>query len=98
MRLGDAQLPVFFKRFGVDVAFGGATAKGIVDEPSILAMLGERMAGTEAVQRVLLLPFNAFAPMPAPKQPITIDGANYTVLERHALDDGRLVQYGLKQA
>lgn len=96
VRFGDTDLPIFFADMGVSVTFGGVTTKGLIDEPSIIDHMGQRFSGTEAIQRVLTLPFNAFTPMPEPKQTITVDGTNYTIFDRHAMDDGRLVGYGLK--
>lgn len=96
-RFGDDDLAVFFGD-GVPVTFAGNTVTGLFDEPSQDQMLGGHVGGVDAVQRVLLLPFNAFNPLPEPKQAITVDGANFTIFSKRPLDDGRIVQFELKSA
>jgi len=97
-RFGDSDLAIFFTDQGVAVVFGGATAKGLLDEPEELDKMGMQASGVVGVKKILSIPFNAFTPMPEPKQAITVDGGSYTVVTKTAPGDGRIFEYGLKLA
>ena len=46
----------------------------------------------------LVMPYNAFDPMPAVEDELTVDGVPYTVRESNPMVDGKLVELALKEA
>ena len=77
-------LDPFLADFGVDVTFGLATAKGILDMPS------EIIAGGMVMTTDYQLTFKTTALVGLGYQSsITVDGAGYVVREVRALDDGK---------
>ena len=97
MAFGDNDLGVFFADFNDAVVFAGARANGTLDTPSEM-FSHDGPGGIEEQQMQLLLPTNAFNPLPLSKQALTVNGQNYTVRDRQFLDDGRLVRLTLKVA
>lgn len=94
---GDADLASFFVDFGVAVTFGSQPAvKGIFDKPMQNTLADMGYGGVVTEMPAVHLPYNAFSPMPEPKQTITVNGTSYTVSVPSAECDGAIVTYQLK--
>lgn len=100
---GDADLRVFFRDFGVPVAFGvisaysdGETIKGNLDQPGKDAMFGEATSVSDQ-DFCLEMPYNAFSPFPASGNILTIDGAQYKVRATDPKSDGGIVEIKLRK-
>jgi hypothetical protein len=95
---GDSDLGVFFDpgAFGVPVIFSGVTATGILDEPMVARLADRGFGGFAASTPSVMLPYNAFSPMPVETNAIMVNGQSYTVTERTAESDGAIIRYSLK--
>lgn len=98
MPIGDSDLEVFVQDFGVPVVFGGVTKTGIFNKPTKSALADEGFGGIAMSRPSVRLPFNAFTPMPEPRNAITVNGSNYTIADEEAETDGAFVCYPLKAA
>lgn len=96
MPFGDSDLPAFFGDFGVDVTFNGVTVLGLMDNPVAVKLADRGFGGFETQMPALRLPYNAFTVMPVETDQITVDGVLYSVSERTAEGDGKIVCYALK--
>ncbi len=95
---GDNDLPVFFADMGVSVIWEDQTARGILDQAVDPFQHG---AGPGAFQRATLtlrFAYNAFTGTPQPRDPITVAGVNYTVLDLPPQEDPQIVILRLKLA
>ena len=91
MPLGDSDLGVFFSDFGVPVVFQGQAALGNFDSPSDSFSYGSGPSTAEQQWYCVSLPYNAFTPIPKPKDAITVDGVAYTVKGRKYGEDGKIM-------
>lgn len=87
-----------FADFGTSVTFNGAQATGILDTYTDLYMHGGGPGGQESSEIVLRIPYNAFSPMPQPRDVITVAGKNYTVKSLPTNRDAAIVELRLKPA
>jgi len=91
---------------GVPVTFQGVSRYaddgtpicGLLDTPMAVALQDGGVGGVDMESLELRLPFNAFRPMPAARDAITVDGTDYTVYPPTAEDDGAFLCYQLKLA
>jgi hypothetical protein len=100
---GDADLPAFFADMGVPVAFGGTTTyqdgapiKGMLSQYADVFSHAGGPGGFDTEQLILTIPWNAFNPMPKPKDTITVDGVDYIVKAPTKNQDTSLSNYYLK--
>jgi len=96
MAFGDADLTVFTADFGVPVEFGGGTVSALFDQPTETKLADAGFGGFEVTVPAIRIPYNAFSPMPAEGDTLTVDGTDYTVAEKFADCDGSFVRYTLK--
>jgi hypothetical protein len=96
MTFRSDDLSIFFGAFGVAVDFNGSTAQGLLDQPEQIRLADHGFGGIEAERPVLKLAFNAFSPMPAVTDAITVDGQVYTIAERTSSGDNAIAAYALK--
>ena len=98
MAFGDSDLTVFTADFGVSVQFQGSIANGILDEPQKTLLGDSGFGGVDTTIPAVLLPFNAFTPMPEQDEALVVDGTDYTVGSIMAQGDGRFMRIELKAA
>jgi hypothetical protein len=104
--LGERDLRAFCRQpVGTPVTFGavatypdGQPVCGILDLPQQIKLAEAGIGGVEAVVPELRLPFNAFKPMPASGDTLTVAGQTFTVNEPTAEDDGAFLCYELLEA
>ncbi len=96
MAFGDSDLPAFFADMGVEVTFHGATAMGLLENPIQIKLADRGFGGFETQMPQVRLPHNAFTPMPAETDQISVDGVAYSVSEPSAEGDGKIICYSLK--
>jgi hypothetical protein len=100
---GQRDLRAFFRPMGVPVAFGGVSTypddgspvMGLLDTPLQIKLQDVGIGGAQVELPELRLPFNAFSPMPASRDTVTVDGTDYTVSAPTAEDDGAILCYQL---
>jgi len=96
---GDSDLAVFTADFGVPVIWNGEPAvNGILDSSMDAFAHGAGPGGFEKTTYLLRIPFNAFSSVPRPKDAITVDGVDYTVLSLPEQKDMRITELYLKAA
>ncbi len=108
MPFGAGDLRALCRAMGVLVSFeavssypDGEPVKGILDTPQQIKLAEGGIGGVEAVVPELRLPFNAFAPMPASGDTVTVTDPQtriataYTVNQPTAEDDGAFLCYEL---
>ena len=95
MPLGDADMAVFFSDFGVPVAFGSQSARGLFDAPGKDAIF-DRTSVSDTEYR-LELAASAFIPFPDVKARLTVNGSAFAVNSATPLDDGATVELKLRK-
>lgn len=98
MAFGDDDLGVFTADFGVAVQFNGSNAIGIFDKPIKTGLADQGFGGITSDRPTIKLPYNAFNPMPQPRDPITVDYVAYSIADEDAASDGAFITYPLKAA
>ncbi len=108
MPFGAGDLRTLCRAMGVAVSFAGVSSypegepvQGLLDTPQQIKLAEGGIGGVEALVPELRLPFNAFAPMPASGDTVTVTdlqtrvATTYTVNEPTAEDDGAFLVYEL---
>ena len=96
MAFGDSDLDIFTADFGIPVTFNGVTANGILDQPVKTGLADSGFGGISSPRPMLRVPYNAFSPMPAQGDAITVDGLQYVIADEDSDTDGSFVWYPLK--
>jgi hypothetical protein len=88
MPVGDNDLDAFLADFGVDVSFGAATAKGILDEEQDIADLSG-LSNSGVIKTTVTLTYRTSALALKHGAAITADGKAYRVKDTREIDDGK---------
>ena len=96
---GDSDLGVFFADMGVPVVWNNEPAvRGILDTSTDTFQHAGAPGGFQRQTVILRIPYNAFSATPAPRDPITVNGVSYTVLELPAQKGMQILELYLKSA
>ena len=83
---------------GVPVVWNGQTAQGILDQSIDPFSHGIGPGSFQRTTLTLRFAYNAFTGTPQPRDPITVNGRAYTVLEMPPQADAQIVELYLKLA
>ena len=86
MALGDADLDLFLRDFGVDVTVGAVTVRGIRDAPEV-EMLGQ--TSPDLIGKLVVVRVKSGALALASKGDITVDGVAHKIHSFAAVGDGK---------
>lgn len=91
-------LEIYFTQFGVPVSYAGAPAgaQGIVDVADATVAATDLFPGVIGTMRVVAIIATAAALALRMGDPITVDGAAYTVAHHARVDDGALMRVYLQ--
>lgn len=83
---------------GVPVVWNDETATGILDQAIDPFSHGSGPGSFQRTTIILRFPYNAFTGTPQPRDPITVNGTAYTVLEMPPQEDAQIIVLYLKLA